>query len=45
MSRPPTPAEVLAPRYERFTDFIAPANRLDLKGKFRSALLERHIVG
>jgi xylitol oxidase len=40
-----TPAADLAPRYPRFADFIALANRLDPRGAFRNAFLNRHVFG
>jgi alditol oxidase len=35
----------LAPRYERIGDFAALAGRLDPRGAFRNAWLERHVLG
>ncbi|MCA9858277.1 MAG: FAD-binding protein [Thermomicrobiales bacterium] len=38
-------ADELTPRYPKMDDFRALANRLDPKGKFRNAFLERHVFG
>ncbi len=40
-----TPARDLEPRYERIADFRRLANRLDPRGAFRNAFLERHLFG
>jgi xylitol oxidase len=37
--------EELEPRYERMADFRALAQRLDPRGAFRNAFLERHVLG
>ena len=34
-----------APRYERLPDFVRLAERLDPRGAFRNAWLERHVLG
>lgn len=39
------PAVELAPRYERLDDFRALAERLDPRGAFRNAFLDRHVFG
>jgi xylitol oxidase len=38
-------AAVIAPLYERLADFQALADRLDRRGAFRNAWLERHVLG
>jgi alditol oxidase len=38
-------AAAIAPRYERLDDFAALAARLDPRGAFRNAWLERHVAG
>ncbi len=38
-------AEELAPRYPRFHDFRALAERLDPRGAFRNEFLDRHVFG
>lgn len=38
-------ADVLAARYERMQDFRALAQRLDPRGAFRNAYLDRHVFG
>ncbi len=38
-------AQTLEPRYERMADFRRLADRLDPRGAFRSAYLERHVLG
>jgi alditol oxidase len=38
-------ASAIAPRYERLADFAALAARLDSRGAFRNAWLERHVLG
>src|SRR3954470_3034803 len=38
-------AAAIAPRYERLGDFAALAGRLDPRGAFRNAWLERHVLG
>jgi xylitol oxidase len=38
-------AEAIAPLYERLPDFRALAARLDPRGAFRNAWLERHVLG
>jgi xylitol oxidase len=38
-------AAAIAPRYERLGDFAALAARLDPRGAFRNAWLERHVLG
>jgi xylitol oxidase len=38
-------AAALAPRYERLPDFRALAERLDPRGAFRNAWLERNVLG
>ncbi len=38
-------AATLAPRYERLSDFLALAERLDPRGAFRNAWFERHLTG
>lgn len=40
-----TPVAELAPRYERMADFRALAERLDPRGAFRNAFLDRHVFG
>jgi xylitol oxidase len=39
------PASVIQGRYPRYDDFRQLADRLDPKGKFRNAYLERHLFG
>jgi xylitol oxidase len=38
-------AELVARRYERLPDFIGLVDRLDPRGAFRNAWLERHVLG
>jgi alditol oxidase len=38
-------AATLAPRYERHADFVDLVQRLDPRGAFRNAWLERHVLG
>ncbi|GAB3344580.1 D-arabinono-1,4-lactone oxidase [Modestobacter lapidis] len=38
-------AAVIAARYERHADFVRLAERLDPRGAFRNAWLERHVLG
>jgi xylitol oxidase len=38
-------ATTLAPRYERHADFVRLVERLDPRGAFRNAWLERHVLG
>ena len=38
-------AKTIAERYERLDDFRALAARLDPRGAFRNAWLERHVLG
>jgi xylitol oxidase len=38
-------ADELSPRYERMADFRALAERLDPRGAFRNAFLDRHVFG
>jgi alditol oxidase len=38
-------ARDLEPRYERLSDFRRLADRLDPRGKFRNAFIERHVLG
>jgi alditol oxidase len=38
-------ADAIAPLYERLPDFRALAERLDARGAFRNAWLERHVLG
>lgn len=38
-------AAAIAPRYARLPDFVSLAGRLDPRGAFRNAWLERHVLG
>jgi xylitol oxidase len=38
-------AATLAARYERHADFLRLVERLDPRGAFRNAWLERHVLG
>jgi xylitol oxidase len=38
-------AEQIAPLYERYADFVALVERLDPRGAFGNAWLDRHVLG